>query len=295
MKRLLIGLALGLILTFAVAVANGERLILAWHGYTTKTKSLTALQAELEPHMIVTLPKDAGDNGPVPAVLQFHGCAGARLPFQEMYGRIANAAGYASVIVDSNRPRGFNREQALEMVCTGKAMLGLERAGDVLAAFDLIAARDDIDGSQIVLAGWSHGAWTVMDYFTTDISKTRLAALDTPYAKPAPRIAGAILFYPHCGLGALSRVRRWQQTPPTLVLIAGADTIVNHEECLSLFNDLETEQGLPVQRTVYPQTEHAFDDPFIEPDWQHWHNAEHMRDAMGRYESFLTALSKKSD
>jgi dienelactone hydrolase len=220
-------------------------------------------------------------------VLQFHGCAGARLPFQEMWARRAHAAGFASVIVDSNRPRGMNRETALEQVCGGKTLIGQERAGDILAALDMIGQRDDIDLDRIVLTGWSHGAWSIMDYMTMDLDNERAASLSEPYSKPTPSIAGTVLFYPYCGLGTLTRIRKWQQSPKTLGLIAGADTIVDHQACLTMFDKLRTKHGQTLQYTVYPGTEHAFDDPFIEPPWQHWHNGDNMRDAMARYSAFL--------
>ena len=289
MKRILIGIGIAVLALAGVSAARGESILLSWRAAQTEKIDLSALQARLEPYLIISLPENAGD-GPYPVVLQFHGCAWARQPFQEMYARIANEAGYASVIVDSNRPRGLNRQAALDQVCSGKTLIGQERAGDVLAALDLMASRDDMDMNRVVLTGWSHGAWSIMDFLTMDLKGDYPATLADPYEKPLPRLAGTVLFYPYCGLGTRTRIKNWQQTPPTLLFIAGADTIVNHKACLSMADQLAAKQGLPVSRTVYPDTEHAFDDPFIEPDWQHWHNGDHMRDAMAQYARFLARL-----
>lgn len=293
MKRIIPGLVAVLLVLGVLAVTKGEAALLSWRAGQAEKQTLSALKARLAPHMIVTLPKDAGA-GPYPVVLQFHGCAGARIPFQEMWARRAHASGFATVIVDSNRPRGLNRKAALEQVCSGKTLMGQERAGDVLAALDMIGEREDIDHNRIVLTGWSHGAWSIMDFLTMDMTRNRPASVSGAYTKPVPTIAGTVLFYPYCGLGTLTRVRAWQQTPPTLTLLAGADTIVDHKACLTMFDQLQAKKHLSVQSTVYPDTEHAFDDPFIEPDWQHWHNAVNMRDAMARYSAFLNSLGAPS-
>ncbi len=236
----------------------------------------------------IRLPQ-AGE-GPFPVVLQFHGCAGVRKPFQEQWADIANGAGYAAMIVNSTAPRGYSRVKALEVVCQGKALLGQERAGDILAAIKLAEDNPALDANHIVLAGWSHGGWSVMDYLTMDFDKRWPAGINPEDEKPT-EVEGVILFYPYCGLGTRSRIHDWAQQPQTLALIAGADTVVNADECIKFF-DRQKNADRPVEVTVYPETEHAFDDPFIEQEWHHWHNPEALEDAKTQYEAFLGRLNQ---
>ncbi|MEL6791629.1 MAG: hypothetical protein AAGL18_03910 [Pseudomonadota bacterium] len=276
-----------LIVLGAIVFWRGEALYMGWRAQAAEKQSLAAVKTLLTPHIKVSLPPGPG---PHPVVLQFHGCAGARLAFQEMYADIANQAGYAAVIVDSNRPRGLSREAALEKVCTAKMLIGVERAGDVLAAIDLMRARSDLDMSQLVLAGWSHGAWTIMDFLTMDVGDAPPASLADPYEGAPIKVSGTALFYPYCGFGARSRRHAWQQSPVILSSLAGADTIVDHTQCISLINKISTRSDLQLDQKIYPDTEHAFDDPFIESDWQHWHHPAHTQDAIARYRSFLLGL-----
>lgn len=218
---------------------------------------------------------------PVPAVLQFHGCAGARTPFQDQWADIAIANGYAAVIVDSNRPRGLSRADALETVCAGKRLFGQERAGDILAALEVIKREPAIDPERLVFTGWSHGAWAIMDYMTMDFATHGPAGM-AQWQRERVEPHGLILFYPYCGPGTLSRLRRWREETPTLALIAGADTVVSAEQCIKFF-ERKSETAL----TVYPGAEHAFDDPFIEPEWIHWHNPDAFEDAKKQFAGFL--------
>lgn len=287
MKRILIiaGLVLGALAL--IGFTKGETIILAMEARKVEKTSLIDLQSLLAPSMIVSTPQ-TGD-GPFPVVFQFHGCAGARLAFQKQWAKIANDAGYVAVIVDSLRPRKVDRETALNTVCQGKRLIGMERTGDVLAAIDYVSDNYPIDREQIILSGWSHGAWTVMDFMTMDLKSSLPPAL-ADYKGTPPTIKGTILFYPYCGIGTLSRTKKWRQDPKVLALIAGADTIVDHKQCLKQLATL-SDRGIDITQTVYPDTEHAFDDEFIEDDWKDWHNPEYTADAMRRYREFLDATS----
>lgn len=268
-----------------------EPLMLAWVAANTDQTSLDERIALIEDGVEVRLP-DSGE-APYPVVLQFHGCAGIRPPFQEQWADVANRAGYAAVIVDSNTPRGFSRKQALEIICGGKALIGQERAGDVAAAIKIAQADDRLDAEHIVLAGWSHGAWSVMDYLTMDGEKRRPAGMIKMGMSEnlgLSKIGGAVLFYPYCGPGALSRFRDWTRSPKTLAFIAGADEMVPSEACISYFEGRQ-EQSDRVDFVVYDGAHHVFDDPFLEPEWIHWYNEEYHTDATKRYETFLNSLN----
>jgi dienelactone hydrolase len=222
---------------------------------------------------------------PYPVVLLLHGCAGPRPEFQRQWARVATQAGYAAIIIDSTGPRGLSRKQALEKVCAGKQLFGQERAGDIPATLFTLQKDPRLDLSQLVLSGWSHGAWTVMDYLTMRDHGDPSSGLKS-FDYVTPKIDGVILFYPYCGIGSLSRFRKWNQTPPTLALIAGGDTIVDAQQCIAFFNKTSA-KGVPVNVTVYPGAEHVFDDPFLEPDYIDWYNEAFLEDAKKRYSAFL--------
>ncbi len=239
----------------------------------------------LAPSIDVRLPEHGAP--PYPVVMQFHGCAGIRAPFMGQWVDIANEAGYAAVIVDSLKPRGLDRDP----VCDGEALLGQERAGDIYAAVMIAKADPRLDKSTIVLAGWSHGGWSIMDYLTFDPARRAPPGLTNGAAAPAP--AGVIFFYPYCGPGALSRFKPWKQTPRVLALIAGGDTIVNADLCIRYFENRRARDG-GVEIAVYPGAEHVFDDPFLEKEYQSWYNEAYFEDAKSRYAAFLNALAPRT-
>ncbi len=275
------GLVIAILL--GVLVWKREPLAVAWFAMNTDQSSLDERIALIESGITLHLP-DQG-TPPFPVVLQFHGCAGIRQPFQEQWAKVANDQGFAAMIVDSNVPRGLSRDDALEQVCGGKTLLGHERAGDVVAALKIAQKDTRLDPSRVVLAGWSHGGWSVMDFLTMD-GKTRIPAGLSGWSSAPPTISGTILFYPYCGMGALSRFRPWTQNPETLVFVAGADKMVPAKACISYFGKRRS-GGDPIDLVIYAGADHVFDDPFLEPEWIHWYNEEYFLDATERYKTFL--------
>ena len=263
-----------------------EPIAMAYFASQTVKSTLAEREALLDEHIEIRAPDG---EGPFPVVIQLHGCAGIRTPFQHQWADIANAAGYAAMIVDSNGARGLDRATSLELVCGGKRLLGQERAGDIAAAIEIAQRDPRLDAERIVVAGWSHGAWTAMDYLTMDMRATAPAGLD-PSGFDAPEISGAILFYPYCGVGALSRFRAPAQQPQTLALIAGEDEVVDERQCVRYF-DRQKRAGAPLEMVVYEGANHVFDDPFLEPEYLHWYNEEYFKDAAARYADFLERLN----
>lgn len=276
----------GVVAIVGLLFLNREPAMMRLLDARTPKSSLVAHQEFIAEGIEVHLPS-VGE-APFPVVLQFHGCAGIRQPFQNQWADVANQAGYAAMIVDSMGPRRLTRQGALETVCAGKKLLGQERAGDVLAAVKLAEADPRLDADHLVIAAWSHGAWSIMDYLTMDMKFQWPAGIRREAAETSP-VDGAILFYPYCGAGTLSRFRVWTQSPPVLAIIAGADTIVDANLCINYFEQ-RRRKNEPVDLVVYPEAQHAFDDPFLEPEWIHWYNEEYLIDAKARYEEFLINL-----
>lgn len=287
MRKFLIG---GLVLvaalaSLAFAVLRNDALLLDALAARRPDTTLAAHREIIAPHLkLEASPEGVAPDAPAPVVVMFHGCSGYRPDFMHQWAEDIAAAGWRAISVDSHTPRGIDRETARARVCTGKQLLGQERAGDVLAALALVAARPDVDPTRMVVAGWSHGGWTVMDVFAMDLS-ARSPATISDHELSLPPLAGAILVYPYCGRGSWSSFHDWTIAPPALALIAGSDTVVNGPECQRTFETLR-ERGHDITLVTYPDADHVFDDPSL-PDY---FNAEANADARQRVRAFLSAL-----
>ncbi len=197
------------------------------------------------------------DDRPRPAVILFHGCGGLRdhLP---KYAEAAKAAGWRAFIVDSFAPRGWSRKFAMAMVCTGVLLQGWQRAGDVLAALHGVSQRPDVDAAKVVLGGWSHGGWGIMEAMSSDRTDGALGVAD-PGAVSLDGVIGAWLAYPYIGIGAFNRMRPWRHCPKTLAVISRTDhltTVRNAEQ----IHDMVRNCGADIE-TWIADGSHAFDEP----------------------------------
>jgi dienelactone hydrolase len=145
-------------------------------------------------------------------VLMFHGCGGLGVHLDH-YAAAATALGARVAIVDSFAPRGWSNRFAKTFVCTGAAFRGAERAGDVLASAHGAAADLDADPGALVLAGWSHGAWSIMDLMTMPLEQSGEAGLLDPSPAPLEGVKGLFLAYPYGGVTARSRTHDWVRRP----------------------------------------------------------------------------------
>lgn len=287
MKKLFIWIGVAILFLLAglaFAVAQGERLLMNRAAAQVTQQDLASLEALLAPAMIIRQP-DQPTEGPQPVIIQLHGCSGLTLKQQDRWAALAAEEGYTAVIIDSNGPRGFDRDRSLAEVCLGKALLGQERAADVLAALSHLSKTVEIDPNRIFLAGWSHGAWTAMDFLTMDMNELRPAGLSDDDLT-MPKISGAILFYPHCGVGSRTRLDGWAQSPDVLALIADEDSIVDHQACLKELDKLD-EAGVSIDLQIYAGADHAFDYRYLPPENAHWYNEAYAEDAERRYRDFL--------
>jgi len=286
MKRIAIG-AIAVVAMLAVAAfAWREPLMLAALATRAERQTLEERVALIEPYIRAFAPENA--QGRFPAVLQFHGCSGPSPDHERQFAAIANEAGYIAFSIDSHTPRGIDRAAGLKTVCTGKALIGQERAGDVAAAIDIIRKRSDVDGDRIVLAGWSHGAWTIMDYLTFAAAGRNPPGVDGA----APRaFEGVILFYPYCGPGARARFAAWSSLAPVVAFVAGADEIVDGPQCKALF-DRAAAKDKRVRLVYYPSANHVFDHRELAGENRRYFDEESAADAERRYLEFLVAAKR---
>lgn len=219
-------------------------------------------------------------------MLLFHGCGGMR-PFLEGYAAAAVAAGWRAVAVDSFGPRGWSRPFALSMVCTGVALRGAERAGDVLAAVHGVRQRPEVDPARLVLAGWSHGGWSIMDLMTMTLDRPGQAGLADPDPALLEAVRGLALYYPYVGPGALSRRRPWRRAPRTLAVIARRDHLTTPGAAQALCGRLAA-GGCAIDTWIAEGT-HAFDEPDGAPPMRH--DPELTRASLARFGAFLESLA----
>ncbi|MBW8880600.1 MAG: dienelactone hydrolase family protein [Asticcacaulis sp.] len=210
--------------------------------------------ARLEPHMTVYGP---GDNSARPAVLLFHACNGVRHHIHD-YAKRVEAAGYRAFVVDSFTPRGWDESAAMSLVCSGLALHGYERSGDVLAALWGVGQRDDVDENQLLLAGWSHGGWAIMDLMTQKLTRDGEARLADPDPAPVAGVKGVFLVYPYVNFPARSNIHSWFYTPKTKVVLPRQDFLTAHSHAETVFRHLAAE-GLPVDVLTLNAT-HCFDE-----------------------------------
>lgn len=198
--------------------------------------------------------------GPFPVALILHGCGG-KTPFLEDYARTAVAAGWAAVVVDSLKPRGLTPLDAKLTVCTGLRVRGTKRAADVFAMLAWLEGQAWADPSQVFLAGWSHGGWTIMDAYALGERAAAITGLADAASDRLRRVVkGALLVYPFAGYPALTTRHGWGEgAPPVWSVVAGKDQVVGWK-APKLALDRLARDGLAVDQMFLPDATHAFDD-----------------------------------
>jgi dienelactone hydrolase len=239
--------------------------------------------ARLAPHAEIAAPAGAG---PFPTVILFHGCGGKRA-FLSRYVARAAAAGVMAVSVDSFTPRGIGRARAISLVCTGLELPGWQRAGDVLASLWGVKQMPNVDPARIVLAGWSHGAWAIMDLMTMPLARPGEAGLADPDGALAGGLAGLWLTYPYCGPGALSQLRPWRRAADIFAILGERDIVAHPPLCRRALRTAER-AGSRVETWLALGATHAFDEDgaALSP---YRFDAALAAEAEARFAAFLTA------
>lgn len=218
-------------------------------------RTLAERWARLRPSLVVRRPEGAG---PFPVVLVFPGCGGVRSHL-DRYGEAAAEAGWMTVRVESFVARGWSDAFVRTFVCTGLLLRGGTRAGDVMAAATGVRELPDVDPRRIVLAGWSHGAWAIMDLMTERLERRGEAFIADPWNADLSGVVGAFMPYPYVAFPARSRWFRWRRALDALVVIPTRDHLAKratYERAL----DHARAAGSQIEEWVVEAT-HAFDEP----------------------------------
>jgi DNA-directed RNA polymerase subunit beta' len=188
---------------------------------------------------------------------------------------------------DKGKPIKVARGGDARYLLSVDAILSVEpgtktRAGDVLASVHGVSARRDVDASQIVVAGWSHGGWGIMEAMSSDRAEGQLGVTD-PGAVSLDGVIGTWLAYPYVGIGAFNRMRPWRHCPKTLGVISRTDhltTVRNAERVYDMVRNCGTE----VETWVAEGT-HSFDEPMTAPPMRF--DDALSRDALNRFGHLL--------
>ncbi len=255
-------------LSACTTMERAGRAVLA-SGPFVATNNTDDLAAKLSPHMRIQKP--VGE-GPFPTVIQFHGCGGLVAPNGELqpilqeYGEAATGVGVAVVTVDSFAHRGIDRATALKSVCSGRSLRGAERAGDVLAALAYVRTLEFVDPERIVLAGWSHGGWSVMDLLSMDLKNRWPAGLNSVPDDPMRGVVGAHLTYPYASFPARTKETGWAWPVDARFVLAGDDTVAPEADVrAAIAKVFETQEDAQIEVFEIKGVTHAFDERYLEP------------------------------
>jgi dienelactone hydrolase len=210
----------------------------------------------LKPHFEIVKPSSGKK---FPTVIMFHACGGP-YPYLDSWQKFFSDSGIASIQVDSTGPRGMNRRTAIRTVCSGFDLQGQERAGDVYSVLANLDQFSWIDNDNIFIAGWSHGAYTLMDFMTMNDDLVPSNILDFNQ-NAIPRIKGKITFYPHCGILNLSQKYKWRTRTPSLVFLADQDGFglaTQPSDCIELFQSMNKNEKY-IDYYLMENSTHVFD------------------------------------
>jgi len=206
---------------------------------------------------------------------------------QEDYAAALNAAGYGAIIIDSMAPRGIGRAGAMTQVCTALRLRGQARAADVFAAVELARGTPGIDPDRLVLVGWSHGGWAILDALTF------AADGDPPPSLSAmPGLHGVqatVLMYPYCSFPARARRHSIDAGVAIDAVLAGRDLVASTADCRHVL-ERASGAGVTVSWEIWPGLTHAFDEPG-NPDPRMHYDAEAARAAHQRLIGRLDELA----
>ena len=208
----------------------------------------------LEPDITIYGPQDDEVR---PAVVLFHGCGGMR-PHVHLYAEAVGALGIRAYVVDSFKPRGWDRNFAVTLICSGAVLQGYERSGDVLATLWGLKQSGRVDMSQVILAGFSHGGWSIMDLMTEPLTKSGEAKIKDPDPSLADSVAGVFLVYPYINFPARSNRHKWVRAPKTFAVLADRDHLTPIKHSGKIFRNIQA--GGAAVETLELDASHAFDE-----------------------------------
>jgi dienelactone hydrolase len=216
--------------------------------------------------------------GPRPAVVVMHGRAGPYSSAQhglgcdgqftpnacynvttlsikiESWGKRWQELGYVALVVDGFGSRGRPEGFAAGTFSDRAEMFDpkIARVADSYAALNYLRTRGDVIADRIGIHGGSNGGTTALN--VVGVVNGFLASPTTTTGFRA-----AISFYPGCGTTSM-RMPNYVNYAPTIMFLAQDDDEVDPANCIAVAGTA-TAQGGNLSYTLYPDTNHSFDDP----------------------------------
>ncbi|HEV2956519.1 MAG TPA: dienelactone hydrolase family protein [Xanthobacteraceae bacterium] len=201
-------------------------------------------------HLRSYLYRPAGE-GPFPAVVALHGCAGLAGRSGPVAGRYRDwgerlaAAGFVVLFPDSFGSRGLSSQCSVRERSVRTAR---ERVTDAVAARRWLQSQGWVVAHRVSVLGWQNGGgaalWTVR----------RRARTGT---EGGPDFRSAVALYPGC---RQLRLREWSARVPTLVLVGAADDWAPASACEQMVASARG-RSAQTQIVVYPGAYAEFDHP----------------------------------
>src|SRR5262249_46520724 len=194
--------------------------------------------------------RPAGD-GPFPAVVALHGCAGLAGRSGPVAGRYRDwgerltAAGFVVLFPGSFGCRGLSSQCSVRERSVRTAR---ERVADALAARRWLQSQKWVVANRVSLLGWQNGGgaalWTVRRHARGG-------------AEGGPDFRSAVALYPGC---RRLRQSEWSARVPTLVLVGAADDWGPASACQQMVASARG-RSAQAQIVVYPGAYAEFDHP----------------------------------
>jgi dienelactone hydrolase len=181
----------------------------------------------------------------VPAVIVSHGSEGVSSLYYDVWAKAFLPAGYAVFIVDSQKPRGVQRNLG-DLQLTWNTMANIS---DGLHALKLLATHPDIDSNRIFHIGFSRGA--AASYASA------WPIYQRPILPDGVRYAGNIAVYPGCNNRYHEELTATNSSP-ILMLLGEKDDMTPAKPCVEYAEQL-AKGGHRVSYKVYPGAYHVFD------------------------------------
>jgi dienelactone hydrolase len=194
--------------------------------------------------------RPAGD-GPFPAVVALHGCAGLAGRSGPVAGRYRDwgerlaAAGFVVLFPDSFGSRGLPSQCSVRERSVRTAR---ERVADAIAARRWLQSQKWVVADRVSLLGWQNGGGTALWAVRR---RARTGGED------GPDFRSAVVLYPGC---RMLRASEWSARVPTLVLVGAADDWGPASACQQMVASARG-RSAQTQIVVYPGAYAEFDHP----------------------------------
>jgi len=185
--------------------------------------------------------------GPFPAVVLLHGCAGV-MEKHRVWAEELVDWGYLVLIPDSFGSRGINR--LCEADDTVWQRYNELRPYDITAALWYLNSIEQVDANRVGLIGWSYGGTIVL----------RMLDEAFPLSKGMISVKAGISLYPGCWqyMKYIATKTTYSSHAPLLILQGGSDDWTLPENCIKFVNSAK-KSSHPVKIRIYPGAFHDFD------------------------------------